>query len=102
MYVVPASQVELFGDQQFEPLTILAVSVSVAFLADRMSRLIERHRNKGGLVIDTRADGAPTLMSTEILDPGEIVVIGPDGTKVFRENGVQQALAAVTQVAGGS
>lgn len=98
-YEVPATQLELFGDQQFEPLTVLTVVVSVAFLADRISRLVQRHKGVGGVVIDARGE-RPTLIETKALDPGEIVVIGPNGPQVFREDGIHRALAAVAAISG--
>ncbi len=98
-YQVPASQLDMFGDQQFEPLTVLTVAVSVAFVADRVSRIVRRHRRARGLVVDLTGP-APRYVETEALDGGEVLVVRPDRTESFRDDGVGNAVKAVTSALG--
>jgi hypothetical protein len=94
-YQVPSSQLDMFGDQQFEPLTILTVAVSAAFVADRVSRIVRRHRGARGVVIDLTGPTA-RYIETEALDAGEVLVMRPDRTESFRDDGIGKAVAAVT------
>lgn len=103
-YVVPSHQLDLFGDQQFEPLLVLSISAGVGFLIDRVSRVYQRHTKKGGAILDATGD-VPTLIETDVLDHGEILVINKAGNESFLhgrdDSTLEQVVSAVAAAAGG-
>jgi hypothetical protein len=96
-YRLPPNQLDLFGDQQFEPLMVLTIAVSLSFLADRVSRIVMRHQGRPGLVVDATGDTA-TFFETTALDPGEVLIIRHDETESLREEGLERAVSAVAAV----
>lgn len=103
-YVLPAHQLDLFGDQQFEPLLVLSVSAGIGFLIDRISRVYQRHTKRGGAILDATGD-TPILIETDVLDHGEILVINKQGNEAFLlgrdDSTLETVVGAVTSAVGG-
>lgn len=103
-YIVPAHQLDLFGDQQFEPLLVLSVATGIGFLIDRISRVYQRHTKQGGAIVDATGE-RPVIIETDALDHGEILVINQQGNESFlhgRDDSTLEAVVgAVAAAAGG-
>ena len=103
-YVVPSHQLDLLGDQQFEPLLVLSVSAGVGFLIDRISRVYQRHTKQGGAIVDATGD-TPVLIETDALDHGEVLVINKQGNASFLhgrgDSTLEKVVGAVAAAAGG-
>ena len=82
-----------YAHAAFEPLTILAAAVAVAFLAERLSRLAKDQKHSG-LVIDLRTTPAK-VWEEEALDRGAVYVVGPEGLKQVAHAETVDIIAAI-------
>jgi hypothetical protein len=83
-------------DAGFEPLTVIAGTAGIVYLARAVSRIVRDHR-QGGIVIDARKDCLEIREGVRGVDSGTIVVLSQDGPKVFNahdESGLLKALAS--------
>jgi hypothetical protein len=68
----PAGEVDDYRDANFEPLMVLATTVTVGFLLKTLSNIWLEHKHTGGLIVDARGGGlvmrpAPYLARNTLL-----------------------------------
>lgn len=100
LYDVPIEQAELFGDQQFEPLIIIAASLGIGFLINRIAKVWRAQKHPGGVIVDARVT-PPILLETDALDHGEVLLIRKDGSESFYEDRKDEALETIRALFGG-
>ena len=69
-------EIEEFAHAAFEPLMILAGSVAVAFIIERVVFAAKSYKG-GGAVVDTRK-GKIRVTPTHDFDPGTIILVKPN------------------------
>lgn len=100
-YNPPAELADMFGDQQFEPLMVVAVSLSVGFLLKRIAKIYSDLKHPKGILVDTRESPAKVI-ETKSLDRGDVVILYEDRTESFSHEEKDAALSALEGIFGGS
>jgi hypothetical protein len=93
----PADELGLYGDQQFEPLMVIAIGATLAVLVKRISDVWMRHTRPGGQIVDLR-DRPATVRIAPGLDHGELLVIRADGRESFYAKNTDEAAALLKSV----
>ena len=94
-----ADEADLYGDRQFEPLTVVAVAAGVAFVIGRISDVWLDHRRPGGQIVDLRTVPAQ-VRPAPALERGELLVIRPNGREVFRARNRDESASILRAVLG--
>ena len=94
-----ANEADLYGDRQFEPLTIIAVAASLTFVIDRISSVWLDHSRPGGQIVDLRTVPAQ-IRPAPYLDRGELLVIREDGRESHRAKNRNQSAAILRAILG--
>lgn len=96
-YNPPPGLADLFGDQQFEPLMIIVVTLSVGFLFKRIATVYSDLSHPKGLLVDARVSPA-NVIETEALHRGEVIIIRADRTDSFTLDEKDAALEALKEI----
>jgi len=99
-YDAPVDEIDDYADAQFEPLMIIAVTLSLAALTKVLSDVWLDHTRPGGQTLDARTFPA-TWRPAPFLERGTLVVIAHDGPTVYRPNQKNEGLEAIKRVFGG-
>lgn len=100
-YEVPTRLADLFGDQQFEPLMLVAAAMSLGFLIQRVARVWQDSKHPGGLIVDARKI-PPQLIETKALTRGEVLVLWRDKTESYLDDRRDEALETIRNLPWGS
>lgn len=88
------------GDYQaagFEPLTIIAATASVVFLAQAIQKLIRDHPVRGATIVDVR-DGKLRIRPVPSMPSGRLVVVQDSGVQVFDKQDQDTGRKLLTEV----
>ncbi len=83
-----------YGDHALEPMTVIAVALSIGALTRIVSEVIRQHKYPGGVVLDIRG-GKLKKRPVPRLEPGTIIIITDDGQTKFPPDKKEDALAAL-------
>jgi hypothetical protein len=75
-------KLEVFGDSQLEPLMIITATVTLAWLAREIPRIVADWRRPEGVVIDSRG-GKIAISPDPRLKPDTLVIIDDKGSQVY-------------------
>ena len=95
----PGEEADLYGDQQFEPMTVVAIAAGVAFVIGRISDVWLDHTRPGGQIIDLRTVPAQILPAPQ-LNRGELLVIRTDGRESFHARNKDEAASLLRSILG--
>lgn len=98
-YELPLELSDLFGDQQFDPLTIIEVALSVVFLLQRIGRVWRDMSHQKGVIIDARKVPVHVL-ETAALDRGEVLILRENATESFGIDRKDEAIDAMKAIFG--
>jgi len=93
-YDPPSELADMFGDQQFEPLMIIAVTLSFGFLMKRVAQIYRDLSHPKGLLVDARVIPIQVIES-QSLDRGDVVILRKDRTDSFTRDEKDAALEAL-------
>lgn len=94
-----AEEADLYGDRQFEPLTVVAVAAGVAFVIGRISDIWLDHTRPGGQIVDLRMQPAQ-IRPAPYLDRGELLVIRADGRESFHARNRDESASLLRAILG--
>ena len=80
-----------YRDANFDPLTVLATTVSVSFLLTTLSSIWLEHRHTGGLIVDARA-GRLEVRPSVNLERGKVFMLTDDGVQKWDADKKNEAL----------
>lgn len=95
----PPDLLDDYSDAQFEPMMVVAASVSIGFLIKRISDVWLDHKRAGGQVIDTRGKDVSIRWAPH-LDRGKLVVVSSEETKVYESKDHDEALDVLEKIVG--
>jgi len=95
---VPADLLDDYGDAQFEPMMVVAATVSIGFLVKRISDVWLDHKRGGGQVIDTRGKTV-SVRYAPYLDRGKMVLVSDEGSVVYDSKNRDEALDILKKIA---
>ena len=90
-FEVPPEEIDDYADGQFEPLMVVAVSVSVAYLVSTISKLWLDHTRPGGTIVDARGGRLETRVAPHV-ERNKLIVL--TDKKVLEFNPAQKAEGA--------
>ena len=90
-------EADLYGDRNFEPLTVVAVAAGVTFVIGRISSLWLDHSRPGGQIVDLRVVPAQVRPAPH-LDRGELLVIRPDGREQYHPRNPDESASILRAV----
>lgn len=93
----PADEADAYGDQQFEPLTVIAVCAGTAFLIGRISDAWLDHKRPGGQIVDLRTRPAQVRPAPH-LDRGELLVIEEDGRHSYKAKSRDESASLLRKI----
>jgi hypothetical protein len=94
----PPDELDKYAHARFEPLMILTAVFSLAFLAERVVKVIKDYKH-GGLVIDLTQE--PWTMREEpALDRGEVYLVKPGAVERVAKAEVLDIVAAIKAARG--
>ena len=98
-YDVPVDEIDDYGDAQFEPLMIIAATLSLAAITKVLSDTWLDHTRPGGQVLDARTI-PPTLRPAPFIGRGELVIVTDDGASVYEPHQKNEGIDAIKKVFG--
>jgi hypothetical protein len=96
-FAPPPEELDDYRDANFEPLTVLATTVSVTFVIKTLSRLWLEHKYTGGLIVDSRS-GQLEIRPSRNLDRGDVFILTDSGVQRFGSDQKNDALEALQRV----
>jgi hypothetical protein len=98
----PPDKVEIFGDSQLDPLTIIAATISIGWLVGEIWNLLDDWRKPEGLVIDAR-EKPPLFYPDPRMGRGTLVIIpSTGGIQVFGPRERDRGLKTLQGIFGGN
>jgi hypothetical protein len=99
-FTPPIDEVDLYGDAQFEPLMVVAITLGAAALIKLISDIWFEAKRPGGQIVDARTS-PPTCRPAPFLERNTLVLITAEGSTVYEPSQKNEALAAIGAVFGG-
>lgn len=98
-FIPPVDEMDDYSDQQFEPLTVIAVTLGVGALVRMIYNMWMDKKRPGGQIIDARTK-PPTSRPAPFLNRGMLVIITADGSTVYEPKQRNEAMEAIKAVFG--
>ena len=95
---IPPDLLDDYSDAQFEPMMVVAVTVSIGFLIKRISDVWLDHKRSGGQVVDTRENKVSIRWASH-LERGTLVVVSDNDTNVYKPENRDEALGVLEKLA---
>lgn len=83
-FAPPPEQEMDYAEAAFEPLIVIVGLIGLVHLAKQVLSFVKDTRH-GGLIVDVRTESVQ-IRPHPSLDRGEILVLSPDGTQLFRRD----------------
>jgi hypothetical protein len=93
----PAGELDDYRDTNFDPLTVLATTVSVSFLLKTLSNIWLEHKHTGGLIVDARG-GTLVTRPAPHLAFNNMVLLTDTGVQKWTPSQKNDALEGVRMV----
>ncbi len=90
---------DYLADAAFEPMVILAISLSATALIKVISDVVSKHRYPGGELFDLRG-GALKQRPVPSMSTGTLILVTDDETQVFEPSKRDDGIGQLTQAIG--